>query len=305
MYTFIAIAVELSKGPIVYALQKYDFLVIFPIHPLTLAKYRQAFRPSGAKDDPTDAEFGLDLLLHHPDRLQPLQPQSVVMRSLMLLVEQRRNLVNDRVRITNSLRYALKQYYPQPLEWFDRSIGSVMFCNFIARWPTLKQVKRARKNTLITFFSDHRMHRSQILETRLTAIKAAQPLTLDEAVINPYSLQALVLVDRLRVILQGIEKFEKEIAEVAKAYGLLPRKGDIAPGYDADIVLVDLEKVRHVTPEIWHSAANWSLYDGWDLKGWPVRTMVRGVTVVLDGEIVGSQEHGQYIPRDIQKKPAA
>ena len=214
----IAIAVELSKGPIVYALQKYDFLVIFPIHPLTLAKYRQAFRPSGAKDDPTDAEFGLDLLLHHPDRLQPLQPQSVVMRSLMLLVEQRRNLVNDRVRITNSLRYALKQYYPQPLEWFDRSIGSVMFCNFIARWPTLKQVKRARKNTLITFFSDHRMHRSQILETRLTAIKAAQLLTLDEAVINPYSLQALVLVDRLRVILQGIEKFEKEIAEVAKQH---------------------------------------------------------------------------------------
>ena len=51
----IAVALELAKGPIVYALQKYDFFVLFPINPTTLAKYREAFKPSGAKDDPTDA----------------------------------------------------------------------------------------------------------------------------------------------------------------------------------------------------------------------------------------------------------
>jgi hypothetical protein len=55
----IAIALELTKGPIVYALQKYDFIVLFPINPVTLARYRQAFKPSGAKDDPTDAELPL------------------------------------------------------------------------------------------------------------------------------------------------------------------------------------------------------------------------------------------------------
>ena len=59
----IAIALELAQGPIVYALQKYDFLVLFPINPSTLAKYREAFTPSRAKDDPTDAELALDLLL--------------------------------------------------------------------------------------------------------------------------------------------------------------------------------------------------------------------------------------------------
>ena len=51
----IAVAVELSKGPIVYALQKFDCFVIYPINPSTLAKYRETFTPSGAKDDPTDA----------------------------------------------------------------------------------------------------------------------------------------------------------------------------------------------------------------------------------------------------------
>jgi hypothetical protein len=106
----IAIALELSHGPIVYALQKYDFLVLFPINPSTLAKYREAFTPSRAKDDPTDAELALDLLLCHPDRFQPLAPQSVELRALAALVEQRRGLVNDRVRITNHLRNTLKQY---------------------------------------------------------------------------------------------------------------------------------------------------------------------------------------------------
>ena len=50
------IAVELSKDPIVYALQKYAFVTVFPIHGLTLARYREAMFPSGAKDDPMDAE---------------------------------------------------------------------------------------------------------------------------------------------------------------------------------------------------------------------------------------------------------
>jgi hypothetical protein len=57
-----AVAVELSKGPIVSALQKYHFFVIYPINPTTLAKYRQTFNPSGAKDDPTDAELALELI---------------------------------------------------------------------------------------------------------------------------------------------------------------------------------------------------------------------------------------------------
>jgi len=210
----IAIALELSKGPIVYALQKYDFLVLFPINPSTLAKYREAFTPSRAKDDPTDAELALDLLRCHPDRFQPLMPQSVELRALATLVEQRRELVNDRVRITNRLRNTLKQYYPQVLEWFDR-INTPLFCDFIARWPTLEQVKRARKSTLKRFFHQHRMNFPQVLESRCQAIKAARPLTLDTAVVTPHRLHALVLAEQLRVTLQAIRRFDDEIAQLA------------------------------------------------------------------------------------------
>jgi transposase len=231
----IAVALELSKGPVVYALQKYDFFDLFPINPSTLAKYREAFTPSRAKDDPTDAELALDLLVRHPDRFSRLKPQSVEMRTLVCLVEQRRSLVNDKIRITNRLRNTLKQYYPQMLEWFER-MDTVLVCDFISRWPTLTQVKRARRNTLERFFHDGNMRFPHVLDARLKAIKAAMPLTLDAAVITPYRLQALVLADQLRVSLQAIHRFDDEIAKLAPKhpdYGLfssLPGAGpSLAP----------------------------------------------------------------------------
>ena len=210
----IAIALELSKGPLVYALQKYDYFVIFPINPSTLAKYREAFQPSRAKDDPTDAELALDFILRHPERFEPLQPQSVKIRKLAALVEQRRRLVSDRVRLTNRLRNTLKQYYPQSLEWFDR-INTKLFCDFIQRWPTLMQVKRARTTTLVTFFRAGHTRNPALLETRLASIRSSQHLTLDEAVIGPNKLHALMLVDMLQVILDTIKTYDETIAELA------------------------------------------------------------------------------------------
>jgi transposase len=104
----IAICLELSKGAMVCALQRCPFLEIFPVHPSTLAKYREAFVPSHAKDDPTDAEMALEILLRHPDKLDPIQLQSEPMRLLSRLVEDRRSLVNDVIGITNRLTNALK-----------------------------------------------------------------------------------------------------------------------------------------------------------------------------------------------------
>jgi len=213
----IAVAVELSKGPIVYALQKHDCFVIFPVNPTTLARYREAFQPSRAKDDPTDAELAVDLIIRHHERFKPLQPQSVDIRMLVSLVEQRRNLVADKIRITNRLRVALKQYYPQMLEWFDH-IDTLLFCDFLTRWPTLLQVKRARQSTLRKFFHEHSMRFEHVLEQRLIAIKAATPLTLDEAVVVPHRLQALVYVEQLRVLLDAIKRFDIQIESVAKQH---------------------------------------------------------------------------------------
>ena len=104
----VAVCIELSKGPLIYALQQYDFVVIYPVNPTTLAKCREAFCLSHAKDDPTDAELALEVLITHRDKLTALRPQSAAMRTLQRLVEQRRTLVGDTTRITNRLTDALK-----------------------------------------------------------------------------------------------------------------------------------------------------------------------------------------------------
>ena len=58
----VAICLEQSKGGLIYALMKYDFLVLYPINPKQLARFREALAPSGSKDDPTDAALCLRLL---------------------------------------------------------------------------------------------------------------------------------------------------------------------------------------------------------------------------------------------------
>jgi hypothetical protein len=70
----VAVCREQSKGSLIYNLLKYDFLVFYPSNPRTLAKFREAFAPSGAKDDPTDAQLALELLRKHQDRLRPWRP---------------------------------------------------------------------------------------------------------------------------------------------------------------------------------------------------------------------------------------
>lgn len=210
----VAVCLETQRGPIVSALLEHDFFVLFPVNPQSLARYRQAWRPSGAKDDPTDAQLALDVLLRHRDKLRPLRPQSAPMRALSRLVEDRRRLVQDRVRVTNRLIAALKAYYPQVLDWFEDK-GTVVFCDFVARWPAVEQARRARKTTLASFFHDHNVRRSECIEARIASIKAAEPLTKDCGVIQPARLMVESLVPQLKALLAAIETYDKEIAVVS------------------------------------------------------------------------------------------
>jgi transposase len=217
----VAICLELTKGPIVSALRKYDFLVLFPLNPLTLARYREAFTPSRAKDDPTDAELQLELLLTHRDKLQPLQPQSPTMRALDQLVEHRRRVVGDKVRITNRLTSTLKNYFPHVLPWFQEK-DTAIFCDFLSRWPTLKAAQLARRSTLETFFRDHHVRSADVIAQRIQAIKSAIPLTTDEGVIAPNALLVQALVAQLRVTLQAIADFDTAIAQRAQSHPDFP-----------------------------------------------------------------------------------
>ncbi len=82
----------------------------------------------------------------------------------------------------------------------------------------------------------------------------------------------------------------------ARAYGLLPRKGALGVGADADIAIIDMETEETVTPERLHSAQEYTPFEGMKLIGWPERTLLRGRTVYAGGEVVGDPL-GDYVPR--------
>jgi transposase len=256
----IAVCLEIAKGPLVHALQRYAFIVLFPVNPAMLAKYREAFVPSRAKDDPTDAEIALELLLRHREELQPLKPQSAAMRALTTLVEQRRDLVGDKTRITNRLCSTLKEYFPQALDWFEDR-DTVLFCDFLQRWPSLKHVKRARQATLRSFFWEHNLRRTELIEERIHGIRSASALTDDGAVIGPHQLLVQALVAQLRVTLQAIDGFDAEITAVAKRlpdyalFAALPGAGAIL----APRLLVAFGEHR----ERYASASQLQQYAGW------------------------------------------
>lgn len=83
---------------------------------------------------------------------------------------------------------------------------------------------------------------------------------------------------------------------VAKLFGLYPRKGIIAIGCDADIVIIDPALRRTLTLADLHSNCDYSLWDGWEFNGFPVLTMVRGNVLVEDGTWTGPEGLGQFIP---------
>jgi dihydroorotase-like cyclic amidohydrolase len=84
----------------------------------------------------------------------------------------------------------------------------------------------------------------------------------------------------------------------AEAYACGPTKGGITPGGDADLVLVDLDREATVTPELLHSEQDHTPFEGVKLRGWPVRTLLRGRTAFLDGQVQGDP-HGQFLVRPL------
>jgi len=209
----IAVACELKKGPLIYALTKFNHIVLFPINPSTVAKYRKAFSHSGAKDDPTDSAIQLEILKLHMDKLSPITPDSSSIRALSQLVEYRRKLVQERVNITNRITTTLKNYYPHVLNWFQEK-DTQIFCDFIQRWPSLNQAKKARKQTLLDFFNQHNSRYPAVNERRIKEIKQAEHLTQDDAIISPNQLLIKCLVAQLRQLMLAIEQFDHEIKSI-------------------------------------------------------------------------------------------
>lgn len=210
----IALCLEQAKGALISALMAYPFLVLYPVNPATAARYRQAFKTSRAKSDPSDAQVCLELLLQHRAKLTPWRPDDPQTRELARLLEHRRGAVDLRTLLTNMLRDALKSYYPQALALTGQDLFAPLACQFLLKWPSLQELQKARKETVRKFYYAHNCRRLDVINKRLEAIAQMIPLSHDPALVEPAKVQLTMLARQLLQLAVALKEYDARIAQL-------------------------------------------------------------------------------------------
>lgn len=218
----IGIAVETSRGPLVQALLEAPFVVLYPINPRSLRRFRETFSPNGAKDDAPDARLLLALLVQHRERLVAWTPDDERTRLLRRLVEQRRRAIGLRTQLVQQLHATLAESFPQALAWAGEDLASPMACAFLQRWPTLAALQRARPSTVRHFYTQHGCRRAARIDARLTEIHSAVALTRDPAVLTSSGLMLQLLVRQLDALRPSVAALEAAIAQHFAAHADAP-----------------------------------------------------------------------------------
>jgi len=214
----IAVAVEQARGALLAGLSQYEHLVLFPVNPKSLARFREALYPSRAKNDPVDANLLLELLAKHGDHLRAWQPDTVATRQLALLTEQRRQFVDQRTALTNQLLAHLKGIFPQALQFVGKDLGSRLATDFLAQWPTLQALQQVRPAKLRQFYYGHNSRAHELIAQRLELLKRAVPLTTDPALLGAHSLAIQTVAAQLAALRPFLEQYDKDIAQLFSAH---------------------------------------------------------------------------------------
>lgn len=121
------------------------------------------------------------------------------------------------------------------------------------------------------------------------------------AIVGTAQLQTMLPIIFSEGVNKGRIDINKAVAitstNAAKTFGLYPQKGTIEVGSDADIIIVDMDLEREVHMEDMYYINDFTVYEGWKFKGWPVETFVRGTRVMKDNKIMVEPGYGKYVPR--------
>ncbi len=151
---------------------------------------------------------------------------------MQILVEGRRQLVDEKTRQKNRLTACLKMYFPQILHWFD-NVESALVGAVLKRWPSLPELKRSHPGTLRKFFHQHNCRSEKLVQERITGIQQAMPASEDEAIVAGESAKARALVEILAVLRSQIEEYDRRIAQLVadhpegSLFASLPGAGEV------------------------------------------------------------------------------
>jgi transposase len=207
----IAIATELTRGPLIWALLEHPTLHLYTVTPQSSAQFRKALHPSGAKSDPADTLVLLTVLMRHRDQLRRVRLEDAKTRLLAQLNRDRRDAVEQRTACVQRLTATLKEYFPLFLELVG-PLKNDAPCRFLLKWGSLQELQEARLQDVRKFLYGLNC-RYQIKE-RLALIAPAKPLTTDSVVIECGRRKAQLQAELILELNKSVDEYDARIKEL-------------------------------------------------------------------------------------------
>jgi len=213
----IAIMLEQSRGPLVYALMFRQNVLLYPVNPKQLVRYRESY-PGGGKDDPTDARYLARMLRERISTLTAWQPDDENTRLLGHLSEQRRKIVDGQTKLRQQLIAHLKSYFPVVFELFGTESQLPLLLSMLCRWSDPRELRRADRRLIRRVLSEHSIRNDKQQDELIERIRSSQLLCDDEALITPSAMAVKLLVGQIQQVQKTIEQFDSKIAKVMKQH---------------------------------------------------------------------------------------
>ena len=209
----IAIMLEQSRGALVYALMFRENVLLYPVNPKQLARYRESF-PGGGKNDPTDAKYLARMLRERITTLTAWQPDDEDTRLLAQLSEQRRKIVDGQTKLRQQLTALLKSYFPVVLELFGGDHQLNLLLSMLGRWPDPRKLRSADRRLIRHVLSEHTIRNTEKQDEIILRIRSAQLLSRDDALITPSAMAVKLLANQIQEVRKTIKEFDAKITEV-------------------------------------------------------------------------------------------
>src|SRR5262245_5339420 len=214
----VGLCLEQPAGHLLSFLEAYEWITLYPINPITLKKYREAFVTSRAKDDGQDAQYLAERLLHHADKLKAWAPEDSPTRAIQQQVFHRRAVVDERTALSNRLKSLLKQYFPQALLLCGEDLWRPLATAFLLKWPTLHALQKAKSSSVKQFYYLHGSRSAKLLAQRLALIETAVPVSDEPANFESFALRAQLICRQLQLVQKTVAEFDEQIAAAFAAH---------------------------------------------------------------------------------------
>lgn len=214
----IAIMLEQSKGPLIYALMFRPDVLLYPINPKQFARYRESYPGGDAKSDPSDARYIARMLRERINTLKPWIADDEETRRLANLSEQRRKIVNDQVAQRQQLTAHLKSYFPLLLELFGQSSRLGLLLALVGRWSDPRKLRRADRQLVDRVLRENGIRSQAQREELIERIRRSKLLTNDTAIIEPLSMVCELLAKQIEASRKTVQAFDKQIEEGLKQH---------------------------------------------------------------------------------------